>query len=90
MRIDLDEMDRAARKRLAISADVDLNDDDRTVALIARIRELETLSNEALNRLATATVALKAERVIDSAEAAAEVAWIRDRHAVISKGTCTP
>lgn len=90
MRIDLDEMERDLKGRIRRrEADISVGPDD-ALALIARIRELETLGTEALGRLAIATVALKAEGVIDSTEAAAEVAWIRDRHAVISKGTCTP
>ena len=122
MRIDLDEMERTARKATPgpwwlseydgsvcagpegdCALDVGLIDFNPAntayllsaappiaLALIARIRELETLGNEALNKLATATVALKAEGIIDSTEAAAAVAWIRERHATIAKGTCTP
>lgn len=41
MKLDLEELEREAKARLAISADIDMNADDVTVALIARIRELE-------------------------------------------------
>lgn len=90
MRMDLDEMERDLKGRIRRGeADIAVGPED-ALALIARIREIETLGAEALNRLATATVALKAEGVLTSTEAAAEVAWIRERHATIAKGTCTP
>lgn len=48
MKIDLDELERRTRARLAISADIDRNSDDETLALIVRIRKLEAAAGKLL------------------------------------------
>lgn len=52
MRLDLDELERKALAIAAISADIDLTDNDVTLALIARIRELEAALSRAIGEFA--------------------------------------
>ena len=89
MKIDLDglELDALRNQRSPLCSRP--LDPEVELALVRRIRELETLGTEALNRLATAIVALQAEGVYSHAEANGEVQWVKARHEIIAKGVGT-